>query len=57
MSETPVPEKDTKGHLAAVKQLAYEEDACLFVPVTSPVASVYEARVSTVLPLVASRSL
>ena len=47
---TPVPEKATKEHLSSIKQLAYEEDADLFVPVTSPLHSVYEARASTVLP-------
>ena len=43
-------EKATKEHLSSIKRLAYEEDADLFVPVTSPLHSVYEARASTVLP-------
>ena len=46
----PVPEQDPEGYLKALKILAYEEEADLFVPVSSPVASVYDARVKTVLP-------
>ena len=46
----PVPEQDPKGYLSALKQLAYEEDADLFVPVSSPVASIYDAQVGKVLP-------
>ena len=46
----PVPEKDPDGYRQALKVLAYEEDADLFVPVSSPVASVYDASISTVLP-------
>ena len=44
---TPVPEKATKEHLSSIKRLAYEEDADLFVPVTSPLHSIYEARGSS----------
>lgn len=46
----PVPEQDPEGYLKALKVLAYEEDADLFVPVSSPVASIYDARVKRVLP-------
>ena len=46
----PVPEQSPKEYLSALKSLAYEEDADLFVPVSSPVASVYDARVGGVLP-------
>jgi len=46
----PVPEKETDAFLTAVADLAKEEKADLFVPVTSPVASQYEARVASVLP-------
>jgi predicted ATP-grasp superfamily ATP-dependent carboligase len=46
----PVPEEDPKAYLQALKVLAHEEDADLFVPVSSPVASVYDARVEHVLP-------
>ena len=46
----PVPEQDPKGFLSAIKQLAYMENADLFVPVSSPVSSVYDAQVASVLP-------
>lgn len=46
----PVPEKEPEAFLAAMGQLAKEEKADIFVPVTSPVASQYEARVGSVLP-------
>lgn len=46
----PVPEKDTEGFLSAMVNLAEEEKADVFVPVTSPVASQYEARLNSVLP-------
>ena len=46
----PVPELEPKAFLSALKQLAYEEDADLFVPVSSPASSVYDARVASVLP-------
>jgi len=46
----PVPEQDPKGFLSAIKQLAYLENADLFVPVSSPVSSVYDAQVGSVLP-------
>ena len=46
----PVPEKDPDAFLEAVRALAVEEKADLFVPVTSPVASQYEAHVASVLP-------
>merc|ERR1712023_212684 len=46
----PVPEQDPDGYLKALKVLAYEEDADVFVPVSSPVASVYDAKVKEVLP-------
>merc|ERR1711871_829680 len=46
----PVPEQDPKAYNSAIKQLAYEEDADLFVPVSSPVASVYDAAVGKHLP-------
>jgi hypothetical protein len=46
----PVPEKETDAYLAAMAALAEEEGADLFVPVTSPVASQYEAQLERVLP-------
>ena len=46
----PVPEKETDAFLAAIRELAIEESACLYVPVCSPVASEYEALVAGVLP-------
>jgi len=46
----PVPEQAPEEYLKAIKVLAYEEDADVFVPVCSPVASVYEAQVARVLP-------
>ena len=46
----PVPEQEPEEYLKALKVLAYEEDADLFIPVSSPVASVYDARVARVLP-------
>lgn len=46
----PVPEKDTDAFLKAIRALAIEEEACLYVPVCSPVASQYEALVADVLP-------
>ena len=46
----PRPEKDPDAFLEAVRALAVEEKADLFVPVTSPVASQYEAHVASVLP-------
>jgi hypothetical protein len=46
----PVPEKEPEEYVKALKVLAYEEDADLFVPVSSPVASVYDARIARVLP-------
>ena len=42
--------KQLKAFLEAVRALAVEEKADLFVPVTSPVASQYEAHVASVLP-------
>ena len=46
----PLPEKETAAFLTAMRELAHEEDADLFVPVTSPVASFYEAKLQRVLP-------
>ena len=46
----PIPEKEPEAHRAAMAKLAEEENADLFVPVTSPVASQYEARLHDVLP-------
>ena len=46
----PVPEKDPDAYRKAIKSLAYEEDADIFVPVCSPVASIYDASVANVLP-------
>lgn len=46
----PVPEKETEAHCEAILRLVDEEKADLFVPVTSPLHSVYEARVSSRLP-------
>ena len=46
----PLPEKDPAGFNQALKMLAYEEDADVFVPVTSPAASIFEARAATGLP-------
>ncbi|EOD40874.1 hypothetical protein EMIHUDRAFT_52960, partial [Emiliania huxleyi CCMP1516] len=46
----PLPEKDLAGYLDAVRALAIEEKADLFIPVTSPAASEYEAQVAPVLP-------
>jgi len=46
----PVPEKDPTAYLAVMARLAEEEKADLFVPVTSPVASWYESRLTSVLP-------
>ena len=40
----PIPEKEPEAYLDAMARLAEEENADLFVPVTSPVASQYEAR-------------
>ena len=36
--------------MQAIRELAIEEKACLYVPVCSPVASQYEALVADVLP-------
>ena len=41
----PVPEKEPKAFLEAIGKLAREEKADFYIPVTSPVASQYEARV------------
>jgi len=46
----PVPEQAPSEYLKAMKVLAYEEDADLFVPVSAPVASIHDARVQSVLP-------
>lgn len=46
----PVPEKAPEAHLKAMAALAEEEKADVFVPVTSPLHSAYEARLSSVLP-------
>jgi hypothetical protein len=46
----PIPEKEPEAYLDAMVRLAEEEQADLFVPVTSPVASQYEARLNAVLP-------
>jgi hypothetical protein len=46
----PVPEKDPEAYVAAMVRLAEEERADIFVPVTSPVASQYEARLNAALP-------
>lgn len=46
----PVPEQKPAEYLSALKVLAYEENADVFVPVSSPVSSVYDARVGSVLP-------
>ena len=46
----PVPEKEPDAYIKALKILAYEEDADLFVPICSPVASIYDARIANVLP-------
>lgn len=46
----PVPEQEPKNYLSALKVLAHQEDADLFVPVSSPVASVYDAKVGQGLP-------
>ena len=46
----PVPEQDPIAYKQAIKSLAYEEDADLFVPVCSPVASWYDAGIANVLP-------
>ena len=46
----PVPEKEPEAYQKAIKVLAYEENADLFVPVSSPVASLYDSRVARVLP-------
>lgn len=46
----PIPEKEPEAHRAAIAKLAEEEKADLYVPVTSPVASQYEARLHDVLP-------
>ena len=45
-----MPEKEPKAYNKAIRALAVEEKASLFVPVCSPVASHYDARVSDVLP-------
>ena len=46
----PVPEKEPEAYVAAMVRLAEEEKADIFVPVTSPVASAYEARLNAALP-------
>ena len=46
----PVPEKEPEAYNKAMVALAKEENADLFVPVTSPVASQYEAAMSAELP-------
>merc|ERR1740115_336658 len=46
----PVPEKEPEAYVAAMVRLAEEEKADVFVPVTSPVASAYEARLNAALP-------
>jgi len=46
----PVPEQQPEAYYEALMQLAIDEDASLFVPVSSPVASVYDARASEYLP-------
>lgn len=42
----PIPEKETDAYISAMVRLAEEEKADVFVPVTSPVASQYEARLN-----------
>jgi len=46
----PVPETDPLKYYLALKHLAIEENADLFVPVSSPVSSVYDAEMSNHLP-------
>jgi hypothetical protein len=41
----PIPEQDALGYYTAIKLLAEEEKADLFIPVSSPVASVYDSEV------------
>ena len=36
----PIPEQDEIGYYTAIKQLAEEEKADLFIPVSSPIASI-----------------
>lgn len=46
----PVPEREPRAYYKAIRTLALEEKATLFVPVCSPVASHYDSRVADVLP-------
>merc|ERR1719424_703724 len=46
----PIPEKETEAYLKAMVALAKEEKADIFVPVTSPVASQFEAQLNGLLP-------
>eukprot|EP00966_Prymnesium_polylepis_P058015 1343722-Prymnesium_polylepis.1 len=46
----PVPEKDPDAYLEAMRKIAAEEKADIFVPVTSPVASRAPRRPSDSVP-------
>ena len=46
----PVPEREPRAYYKAIRALALEEKATLFVPVCSPVASHYDSRVADILP-------
>eukprot|EP00877_Chromochloris_zofingiensis_P006591 jgi/Chrzof1/2185/Cz11g05110.t1 len=46
----PVPEDDPVGYLSAIKDTAVAEGATLFIPTSSPIASIYDALVVDVVP-------